>query len=457
MSGTDPIFQIILPEISEPEKDKEEEVDNSQIEKTEHSSSGSSKSVSTSAGSATIVSDGSITDDDVDKLQNYVGSGPASNIVYNDTTGRHPDLGDTLKNYIQNDLLWSSSDISYMYEIELIDCPDCSYSGLYTGSYINQGSDITQAFGWIKLNVDGYENSPNFEDYMKLILSHEYGHHYTLYHKWVDYDSPYGERFPASYYSVRPLSYETTATDYSLGWSNCEVEIVAEDYSYFFSGYGYHAMSGSYSLPSQGTKTWLYGMSGSTPEPEDTQAPSVSLTSPGNGSEVSGAVAITASASDNVEVTRVEFYINDSLITTDSSSPYSADWNTLAYGNGSYTIKAKAYDVYQNSESLVQVTINNSEPADTENPQVSITNPADSPWDWDSGNLYISAQATDNIAIQKIQFLIDGYLAAEQNGSSIDRSWRADGTPLGSYTLTAKAFDVSGNTTETSVTVNKNF
>ena len=449
-------IKLELPEIGNP---PEEATEGAGVASNppKHSGSGSSRTVSTSEGTATIVSDGNISDEDVDKLQGYAGSGPASNITYNDTTGRYPGLGDTLKSYLNSTLLWSTSDISYMYEIELIDCSDCGYGGLYTGSYVSNGGDITSAFGWIKLNVYYYESSPNFEDYMKLILSHEYGHHYTLYHKWVDYDSPYGERFPAQYYSVRPLSYDTTAVDYSKGWGNCEAEIIAEDYSYFFSGYGSHAMSGTYGLPSQATRSWLYGMSGAEPVPEDSQAPMVSVTSPSNGSEVSGAVTVTASASDNVGVTRVEFYINGSLLATDSSSPYSTSWNTLAYGNGSYIVMAKAYDIYQNAESQVTVTINNTGPADSTNPEVSITLPASSPWAWDSGNLNVSASATDNVAVQKIQFLINGSMVAEQSGTPINRTWLAEGTPLGSYTLTAKAFDTSGNTAETSITVNKNF
>ncbi len=454
LPSIDPDFQLELPEIADPPEDEEEGDLN---KKPNYSGSGSSREISTPEGTATIVSDGSITQDDIDKLQGYAGSGAASSITYNDTTGRYPNLGDTLKSYLNGNLLWTSSDLSYMYEIELIDCSDCGYSGLYTGSYITNGSDITSAFGWIKLNVYGYESSPYFEDYMKLILSHEYGHHYTLYHKWMDYNLPQGERFPAEYYSIRPLSYDTTATDYSLGWGNCEAEVIAEDYSYFFSGYGMHAMSGTYGLPSQATRTWLYGMSGATPTPEDSQAPTVSVTNPSNGSEVSGAVTIQASASDNVGITRVEFFINDSLLATDSSAPYETSWNTAAYGNGSHTIMAKAYDQYQNSETSVSVTINNSGPGDVENPQVSITLPASNPFGWDSGDLNVSAQATDNIAIQKIQFLIDGAVVAEQSGTPINRTWLADGTPLGSYTLTAKAFDTSGNTAETSIIVNKNF
>jgi len=43
-------------------------------------------------------------------------------------------------------------------------------------------------------------------------------------------------------------------------------------------------------------------------------------------------------------ITKVEFYIDESLKSTDTSSPYSYSWNTSEYNNGSYTIEVIAYD-----------------------------------------------------------------------------------------------------------------
>ncbi|HSP77990.1 MAG TPA: S8 family serine peptidase, partial [Myxococcaceae bacterium] len=55
----------------------------------------------------------------------------------------------------------------------------------------------------------------------------------------------------------------------------------------------------------------------------DTTAPTTSISSPSSGATVSGTTTISASASDNVGVTRVEFYAGSSLIGTDTTSPYS--------------------------------------------------------------------------------------------------------------------------------------
>ena len=357
---------------------------------------------STTSGNVTIVSDGSISADDASKLQGYSGSGPAGNITYTDTTGNYPVLGDALKAYINNVLYHKSSDLSYMYEIKMVDCGGCGYAGLYSGAYLTSGDDIYKAYGFITLNVAPYKSSAYFEDYMKLILSHEYGHHYTLYHRWVDLDIPYGERFPDAYYNVRPLTKTTTAPDYSKGWGNCDAEIIAEDYSYFYSGYGYHAMAGSYGLPSGGTSFWIQNMSIEGNPPADGTPPAVSITSPANGATVSGLVSVSANASDNVAVTRVEIYLDSSLVATLPDAPYQTNVNTLSYSNGSHTIKAKAYDSSQSAETTISVTINNVG-GDTEGPTIVINQPAGNPYSWSSDDLIVEATGSDNVGVVKTE------------------------------------------------------
>ena len=54
----------------------------------------------------------------------------------------------------------------------------------------------------------------------------------------------------------------------------------------------------------------------------DTTAPVVSITSPSNNTTLSGVISVSISASDNVDVSKVELYINGNLYASDSSSPY---------------------------------------------------------------------------------------------------------------------------------------
>jgi len=57
----------------------------------------------------------------------------------------------------------------------------------------------------------------------------------------------------------------------------------------------------------------------------DSVAPTVSITSPANGAIVArrSTITITATASDNVGVTRVEFLVDGALQCTDTTAPYS--------------------------------------------------------------------------------------------------------------------------------------
>jgi glycosyl hydrolase family 48/cellulose binding protein with CBM2 domain/Big-like domain-containing protein len=75
------------------------------------------------------------------------------------------------------------------------------------------------------------------------------------------------------------------------------------------------------------------------------QGPTVSLSQPATGSSyTAGAnIPLAANASDpDGTIAKVEFYANDTLITTDTASPYSATWSSVPAGN--YVLTARAYD-----------------------------------------------------------------------------------------------------------------
>ena len=75
------------------------------------------------------------------------------------------------------------------------------------------------------------------------------------------------------------------------------------------------------------------------------QPPSVSLTGPANNTSFTApaSVPMAASASDmDGTITKVEFYAGSTLVSTDTSSPYSATWN--ASTSGTFTLSAKAFD-----------------------------------------------------------------------------------------------------------------
>lgn len=93
----------------------------------------------------------------------------------------------------------------------------------------------------------------------------------------------------------------------------------------------------------------------------DTIPPTVAITSPTAGAIISGITTVTISASDNVGVTKVEYFINNALAATITSAPYSVTGDSHGLANGNYNLSAKAYDAAGNvtTSPSVPITISN--------------------------------------------------------------------------------------------------
>ena len=101
--------------------------------------------------------------------------------------------------------------------------------------------------------------------------------------------------------------------------------------------------------------------------PPDIVAPTVSLTAPAAGT-VSGTVAVSANAADNVGVTQVEFFARTTAGTTSlgvaTTAPFSVNWDTTTTANGDVNVTAVAHDAAGNTttSALVAVTVSNAAP-----------------------------------------------------------------------------------------------
>jgi len=85
----------------------------------------------------------------------------------------------------------------------------------------------------------------------------------------------------------------------------------------------------------------------------------VSITSPGNGASIKGTkVTVSATASDNVGVAKVELYADGALIGTDTSTPYSFNWNIRRLSTGAHQLQVKAYDAAGNATLSAITTVN---------------------------------------------------------------------------------------------------
>lgn len=188
----------------------------------------------------------------------------------------------------------------------------------------------------------------------------------------------------------------------------------------------------------------------------DTTDPIVNIFDPSNDDTVDGTITIKASAIDNDAIQKVEFYIDDNYVGEDLSAPYEYDWNTTAYSDGSHDLMAKAYDDSANSatDNDTSVNVDNSGASDTTDPVVNITSPSDGATV--SGSTTITASASDDVSVNKVEFYIDNTKVGEDTSSPYQYSWNLSYETNGSHNLKAIAYDSSNNSAiddDTSVTV----
>ncbi|MFA5809987.1 MAG: Ig-like domain-containing protein, partial [Thermoleophilia bacterium] len=197
----------------------------------------------------------------------------------------------------------------------------------------------------------------------------------------------------------------------------------------------------------------VYNYAGST-LPPDITPPTVSITSPLNGATASGTIAVSADASDNIGVAGVQFQLDGvTLGTEDGTAPYGMLWDTTAVPNGSHTLTAIARDAAGNKTTSNPVVVTIGNLPDTTPPSVSLSSPA--PGATVSGTAVVSANASDNVSVAGVQFLLDGVnLGAEDTTAPYSISWDTATATNGLHTLTARARDAAGNqTTSTAVAV----
>jgi YD repeat-containing protein len=182
------------------------------------------------------------------------------------------------------------------------------------------------------------------------------------------------------------------------------------------------------------------------------QGPRVAVSSPGPDSLLRGTVTVSAAASDDGRVDSVEFRDGGTSLGSDALPPYEVTWNTSSAANGSHTLTARATDEAGNvtTSAGIPVTVANSAP-----PTVSVTSPSGG--STVSGNVMVTANASDDGAVTLVQFFFDDLRFAEDLSAPYAVSWNTL-DPLqtafdGTHQLTAKAYDASGQVT-TSAPIN---
>jgi subtilisin family serine protease len=193
------------------------------------------------------------------------------------------------------------------------------------------------------------------------------------------------------------------------------------------------------------------------PEP-DTTPPTSAITDPAPGAVVSGEVIVNVSASDDVAVSQVDLFIDGVFFATDTTEPFGFLWDSGTYANGSHELTAVAHDSSGNtgqSHPLTFIVDNQPIGIDTVAPTVSITSPKQG--SSTKRNVNVQVAASDDRAVTKVEFYLDGVIAHIVIATQDTYSWRwnTGDAASGDHVISVKAFDAAGNEGTDSVTVQK--
>jgi chitinase len=179
------------------------------------------------------------------------------------------------------------------------------------------------------------------------------------------------------------------------------------------------------------------------------QPPQTSITAPAANAEfLAGAlVAFAANASDaDGSISKVEFYVNGTLYSTDSSSPYQASWTAVVGNQQLYVI---AYDDKNAKTQTPALSFKVNVTSTNQPPVVNISAPANGSQYRVGETVLFSASATDSDGtVAKVQFYLDGVLLGEKTAAPFSTSWTAT---AGNHSLKVKAVDNLGASSESSV------
>lgn len=146
-------------------------------------------------------------------------------------------------------------------------------------------------------------------------------------------------------------------------------------------------------------------------------------------------ISLQATASDNVGVTQVAFYIDDVLRGQDSSAPYQINFDSTALSDGTHALTARAIDAAANEgvSTPVQFSIDNAAPTVSASALGS------------SGTINLSATASDNVGVTQVSFYIDDVLRGQDPSAPYQLDFDSTTLSNGMHTLTVRASDAATN------------
>lgn len=173
----------------------------------------------------------------------------------------------------------------------------------------------------------------------------------------------------------------------------------------------------------------------------DNIPPSITLIRPKNNENVSALVEINATASDNIAVAKVAFYVETTEIINFTKIPYMIPWDSTKVSDGQHNISATAWDTSGNiNTTKVKVNVMNQ---DYIPPTVKIFTPSNN--SAVSKDVTIEVDAKDNKAVRYVAILIDGSEIANLTKAPYRHVWNSSNVSDGPHEIKAIASDLMGN------------
>ncbi|GGQ66139.1 S8 family serine peptidase [Couchioplanes azureus] len=205
-------------------------------------------------------------------------------------------------------------------------------------------------------------------------------------------------------------------------------------------------LSGSW-VASSGGRVDAAAALASLPAGENTVAddhvpPATSFLSPGGGALVRGTVRVSAAATDDIGIAKVELLANGVVVNVDRYAPYSLPWRTAVRG-GTVTLGLRAYDRGGNvTTSARRVVVDNWGPA------VRITSGPASGTRNVRKTKYVTAEAADRNGIRSLELLVNGKVV--QRTTATRRTFAVQTWKFGStLKVRVRAIDRAGNVSYT--------
>ncbi len=185
--------------------------------------------------------------------------------------------------------------------------------------------------------------------------------------------------------------------------------------------------------------------------PDLTAPTGVSISSPSNNATVSGSITVTANASDNVAVARVEFFVDGQSKGSDTNSPWTNTINTTSLSNGAHQLTVKAFDAANNqtTSGVVAITVNNQSGNDTTPPSVAFAIPQGPNGTTPilNGKAYqIGSTITDASGIKQVEYQVDGVTKATVTSAPFTFTLDTTTLSAGTHTIQVRATDTANNT-----------